>query len=103
MIGTGVFSTREPPSLTQPPHYSRIIPAGSILKGVGSVGLSLIFWVIGYAFAGGKTSHLHILTWLTFFPAASLAVYLEFASYFPHRSGAEVAYLEKVYRVSLGA
>ncbi|KAF8150647.1 high affinity methionine permease [Crassisporium funariophilum] len=63
MIGTGVFST-----------------PGSILKGVGSVGLSLIFWVIGYFFAG-----------------ASLAVYLEYASYFPHRSGAEVAYLEKAY------
>ncbi|KAF8071685.1 high affinity methionine permease [Lyophyllum atratum] len=54
--------------------------AGSILKAVGSVGLSLIFWVIGYAFAG-----------------ASLAVYLEYASYFPQRSGAEVAYLEKAY------
>ncbi|KAJ3529957.1 hypothetical protein NMY22_g8779 [Coprinellus aureogranulatus] len=63
MIGTGVFTT-----------------PGSILKGVGSVGLSLIFWVIGYLFA-----------------AASLAVYLEFAAYFPHRSGAEVAYLEKAY------
>ncbi|TFK40147.1 high affinity methionine permease [Crucibulum laeve] len=63
MIGTGVFTT-----------------PGSILQGVGSVGLSLIFWVIGYAFAG-----------------ASLAVYLEYVSYFPHRSGAEVAYLEKAY------
>ncbi|TFK75091.1 high affinity methionine permease [Pluteus cervinus] len=63
MIGTGVFTT-----------------PGSILKGVGSVGLSLIFWVIGYAFAG-----------------AYLSVYLEYASYFPHRSGAEVAYLEKAY------
>ncbi|KAG6918648.1 hypothetical protein DXG01_012767 [Tephrocybe rancida] len=63
MIGTGVFST-----------------PGSILNSVGSVGLSLIFWVIGYGFAG-----------------ASLAVYLEYASYFPHRSGAEVAYLEKAY------
>ncbi|KDR71229.1 hypothetical protein GALMADRAFT_159475 [Galerina marginata CBS 339.88] len=63
MIGTGVFTT-----------------PGAILKGVGSVGLSLIFWVIGYFFAG-----------------ASLAVYLEYASYFPHRSGAEVAYLEKAY------
>ncbi|KAG5642713.1 hypothetical protein DXG03_002289 [Asterophora parasitica] len=30
---------------------------------------------------------------------ASLAVYLEYASYFPHRSGAEVAYLEKVSHV----
>ncbi|KAH9481473.1 High-affinity methionine permease [Psilocybe cubensis] len=63
MIGTGVFST-----------------PGAILSAVGSVGLSLIFWVIGYLFAG-----------------ASLAVYLEYASYFPHRSGAEVAYLEKAY------
>ncbi|KAF9565391.1 high affinity methionine permease [Agrocybe pediades] len=63
MIGTGVFTT-----------------PGSILKAVGSIGLSLIFWVIGYIFAG-----------------ASLAVYLEYASYFPHRSGAEVAYLEKAY------
>ncbi|TFK28169.1 high affinity methionine permease [Coprinopsis marcescibilis] len=63
MIGTGVFTT-----------------PGSILKGVGSVGLSLIFWVIGYFFAG-----------------AQLAVYLEYVSYFPHRSGADVAYLEKAY------
>ncbi|PPR03676.1 hypothetical protein CVT24_007797 [Panaeolus cyanescens] len=54
--------------------------AGSILKGVGSVGLSLVFWVIGYLFAG-----------------ASLSVYLEYVSYFPHRSGADVAYLEKAY------
>ncbi|KAF9484383.1 high affinity methionine permease [Pholiota conissans] len=63
MIGTGVFTT-----------------PGSILKAVGSVGLSLIFWVIGYIFA-----------------ASSLSVYLEYATYFPHRSGAEVAYLEKAY------
>ncbi|KAG6844225.1 hypothetical protein H0H87_008673 [Tephrocybe sp. NHM501043] len=63
MVGSGVFST-----------------PGSILNAVGSVGLSLVFWAIGYGFAG-----------------ASLAVYLEYASYFPHRSGAEVAYLEKAY------
>ncbi|KJA26265.1 hypothetical protein HYPSUDRAFT_199018 [Hypholoma sublateritium FD-334 SS-4] len=63
MIGTGVFST-----------------PGSILVAVGSVGLSLIFWIIGYIFA-----------------AASLSVYLEYSTYFPHRSGAEVAYLEKAY------
>ncbi|TFK25641.1 high affinity methionine permease [Coprinopsis marcescibilis] len=63
MIGTGVF--------TMP---------GAILKGVGSVGLSLVFWVIGYLFAG-----------------AQLSVYLEYLSYFPHRSGADVAYLEKAY------
>ncbi|KAF8640320.1 hypothetical protein AX16_010215 [Volvariella volvacea WC 439] len=63
MIGTGVFTT-----------------PGSILTGLGSVGLSFIFWVIGYLFA-----------------AAQLSVYLEYASYFPHRSGADVAYLEKAY------
>ncbi|KAK2460980.1 hypothetical protein APHAL10511_007450 [Amanita phalloides] len=63
MIGTGIFST-----------------PGAILVGVGSPGLSLIFWVIGYVFA-----------------AASLSVYLEYASFFPHRSGAEVAYLEQAY------
>lgn len=34
---------------------------------------------------------------------ASLAVYLEFASYFPHRSGAEVAYLEKVSLMDPGS
>ncbi|ESK88552.1 high affinity methionine permease [Moniliophthora roreri MCA 2997] len=63
MIGTGVFTT-----------------PGSILKGVGSVGLSLIYWVIGFLFA-----------------ASFLSVYLEYLSYYPRRSGAEVAYLEKAY------
>ncbi|RFU25893.1 hypothetical protein B7463_g10429, partial [Scytalidium lignicola] len=63
MIGTGVFST----------------PA-SILKGVGSVGLSLMFWFIGVIIAGTQ-----------------LAVYMELASYFPNRSGAEVVYLEQAY------
>ncbi|CAK7563052.1 MAG: hypothetical protein SEPTF4163_000909 [Sporothrix epigloea] len=63
MIGTGVFST---PS--------------SILKGTGSVGLSMIFWAIGF-----------------FMSLSSLAVYLEFAAYFPNRSGAETVYLEQAY------
>ncbi|KAK8205615.1 hypothetical protein M8818_004791 [Zalaria obscura] len=63
MIGTGVYST----------------PA-TILKGVGSPGLSIILWVIGL-----------------FTSAASLTVYLEYASYFPSRSGSEVAYLEQAY------
>ncbi|OBT96141.2 hypothetical protein VE01_06943 [Pseudogymnoascus verrucosus] len=63
MIGTGVFST-----------------PGSILSGLGSVGLSLFFWFIGLliAFAGFST-------------------YLELASYFPNRSGAQVVYLEQAY------
>ncbi|KAF2811971.1 high affinity methionine permease [Mytilinidion resinicola] len=63
IIGTGIFST---PS--------------TILRGTGSVGLALFFWVIGFLIA-----------------ASSLTVYLEFASYFPSRSGAEVAYLEQAY------
>ncbi|KIH93274.1 hypothetical protein SPBR_02451 [Sporothrix brasiliensis 5110] len=63
MIGTGVFST---PS--------------SILGGTGSVGLSMIFWVIGFLMS-----------------LTSLAVYLEFAAYFPNRSGAETVYLEQAY------
>lgn len=73
------------------------IIAGSILKGVGSIGLSLIFWVIGYLFAaGGSLNFLSKEILLIASGLASLSVYLEYASYFPHRSGAEVAYLEKV-------
>ncbi|KAF7543409.1 hypothetical protein G7Z17_g10764 [Cylindrodendrum hubeiense] len=63
MIGTGIFST----------------PA-SILNRTGSIGLALIYWVIGF-----------------FMAAAGLGVYLELASYFPNRSGAEVVYLEQQY------
>ncbi|KAJ4490247.1 high affinity methionine permease [Lentinula aciculospora] len=62
-IGIGVFTT-----------------PGTILKGVGSVGLSLIYWVVGFLFS-----------------AASLAIYLEYLSYYPKRSGADIAYLEKAY------
>lgn len=54
--------------------------AAAILKGTGSVGVSMIFWFIGL-----------IATISTF------SVYLEFASYFPNRSGAEVVYLEQAY------
>ncbi|KAG6877783.1 hypothetical protein C0993_003984 [Termitomyces sp. T159_Od127] len=80
MVGTGVFST-----------------PGSILYSVGSVGLSLIYWVIGFGCAAGKATRV-LNSFLTLSaPVASLAVYLEYASYFPHRSGAEVAYLEKAY------
>jgi len=39
----------------------------SVLRGTGSVGLALIYWFIGFLIA-----------------AASLSVYLEFASYFPN-------------------
>ncbi|OJD31604.1 high-affinity methionine permease [Diplodia corticola] len=63
MIGTGVFST----------------PA-SILSSTGSVGLSLMYWFIGFIIS-----------------CCGLGVYLELASYFPARSGAEVVYLEQAY------
>ncbi|KAB8077381.1 amino acid permease-domain-containing protein [Aspergillus leporis] len=63
MVGTGIFST----------------PA-SILNGVGSIGLSMIYWFIGYLLS-----------------ESTLALYLELASYFPSRSGSEVVYLEQAY------
>ncbi|KAJ5085214.1 hypothetical protein N7532_009985 [Penicillium argentinense] len=63
MIGTGIFST----------------PA-SILSGVGSVGLSMIYWFIGYLLS-----------------QSILALYLEYAAYFPSRSGSEVVYLEQAF------
>ncbi|KAK6436792.1 hypothetical protein LTR95_007016 [Oleoguttula sp. CCFEE 5521] len=53
MIGTGVFST-----------------PGSILTSTGSVGVSLMFWLVGFVVS-----------------MAGLALYLELASYFPARSG----------------
>jgi hypothetical protein len=62
-IGTGIFST---PS--------------NILSGTGSVGMALIYWVIGL-----------IVT------LAGVSVYLELASFFPSRSGAEVVYLEQAF------
>ena len=51
-----------------------------ILANTGSVGLALIYWVIGFIMA-----------------VAGFSVYLEFASYFPNRSGSEVVYLEQAY------
>ncbi|KAF4450778.1 hypothetical protein F53441_6110 [Fusarium austroafricanum] len=53
---------------------------GSILNSTGSIGLALIYWFIGFVMA-----------------VAGFCVYLEFASYFPSRSGAEVVYLEQAY------
>lgn len=62
IIGTGIFST---PS--------------SILNGVGSIGASLMLWVLGFL--------------LSF---CGLFIWLEFGSMFP-RSGGEKVYLEAVY------
>lgn len=67
IIGTGIFST---PS--------------SILSSVGSVGASLMLWVLGFA--------------LSF---AGLFVWLELGTMFP-RSGGEKVYLEAVYKKPRG-
>lgn len=50
------------------------------MQGAGSVGLSLLFWALGFLIAGSQ-----------------LSVYLELASYFPNRSGGQVVYLEQGY------
>ncbi|KAL4783121.1 amino acid permease-domain-containing protein [Aspergillus varians] len=63
MIGAGIYST---PS--------------SILTGTGSVGVSLIWWTLGYVLC-----------------LTSGAVYLEYTAYFPSRSGSEVVFLEQAY------
>lgn len=63
VIGSGIFAT-----------------PGVIVKGVGSVGLSLTLWVVGAIIA-----------------ACSLAVSLEYGCMLP-RSGGEKVYLEYVYR-----
>ncbi|KAH7273129.1 hypothetical protein FSOLCH5_003375 [Fusarium solani] len=63
MIGAGIYST---PS--------------SILSGTGSVGVSFVYWTLGYLLC-----------------MASGAVYLEFTAYFPSRSGSEVVFLEQAY------
>lgn len=56
------------------------MPASSILQSTGSIGLSLVYWAIGF-----------VLT------LAGLSVYLELLSYFPSRSGSEVVYLEQAF------
>ncbi|KAJ5166775.1 uncharacterized protein N7482_005556 [Penicillium canariense] len=52
----------------------------AILSGTGSIGLSMFYWFIGYLLA-----------------YSTLSVYLEFAAYFPSRSGSEVVYLEQSF------
>ncbi|KAK6992933.1 amino acid transporter-like protein [Favolaschia claudopus] len=54
---------------------------GSLLRGLGSPGLVMMFWLIGMIIA-----------------YAGLSLYLELASMFPHRAGAQVVYLEQAYR-----
>ncbi|KAF8233205.1 amino acid transporter [Tricholoma matsutake] len=53
---------------------------GVVLNSLGSTGLLLLFWALA-----------------PFFAFAGLSLYSELASMFPHRSGAEVVYLEQAY------
>ncbi|GKT66442.1 high-affinity methionine permease [Colletotrichum tofieldiae] len=59
-------------------NISKMIGTG--VYSTRSVGLSMIYWALGF------------LTSI-----ASFSVYLEFASYFPNRSGSEVVYLEQAW------
>lgn len=63
-----------------PYSHEILFTASNVVKGAGSVGLALFYWVIGYLMA-----------------SSSLSVYMEFASCFPSRSGSEVVYLEQSY------
>lgn len=68
------------PQLQHDGWHRSVQYSSTILRGTGSPGLALIFWTLGF-----------------FISLASLVVYLEFASYFPNRSGSEVVYLEQAY------
>lgn len=74
---------------------------GVVLNSLGSTGLLLLFWALAPFFAFGASYECVCLikaklrtVWL---PIAGLSLYSELASMFPHRSGAEVVYLEQAY------
>lgn len=86
IIGTGIFryvlvSSHIPSNmhLTRYPLSASSTPS-SILGSVGSVGASLMLWVLGFVLS-----------------ACGLFVWLEFGTMFP-RSGGEKVYLEAVYK-----
>lgn len=60
MVGTGVFSTRKfdlkPPSRS---NGTILTPytAGSILRALDSVGLSILYWIFGFIIAASKQTH----------------------------------------------
>jgi hypothetical protein len=61
-----------------------------LLKGLGSPGLVLIFWLVS-----GPPNLGRILRWIQIgivISYAGLAIYLELASMFPKRAGAEVSH-----------
>lgn len=71
---------------------------GAVLSSVGSIGLFLLYWILGplvmYCrwFCCGNPKYLQGLH-----RQGGLLVYVEFASWFPDRSGAEVVYLEMAF------
>lgn len=73
-LGLGVVC-----SLDTIPYHTNT-SASSLLRNLGSVGLALIYWVIGWLIS-----------------LAGISTYLEFAAYFPSRSGGDVVYLEQAY------
>lgn len=56
------------------------VVASTILRYTGSIGASMFYWTSGF-----------------FISLSSMGVYLEYAAYFPNRSGSEVTYLEQAY------
>ena len=54
--------------------------AATILRYTGSIGAAMFYWTSGFVIS-----------------LSYMGVYLEYAAYFPSRSGSEVAYLEQVY------
>jgi amino acid transporter len=70
--------------------------AGSILRALDSVGLSILYWVFGFVIAAGKLLDINSC-YHTHYTTAGLAIYLEYASLFPNRSGGQVVYLEQAY------
>lgn len=68
---------------------------------MGSVGLLLAFWIVSPIFAFGKQRESRLLAEVQIDEnpqlLGGLSFYAEYASLFPHRSGAEVVYLEQAY------
>lgn len=82
MIGTGIYSTRKLFAAHCTLSFQSLTGslASTILSYTGSVGTALLYWFSGFLIS-----------------LSSLSVYLEYAAYFPNRSGSEVAYLEQAY------
>ena len=88
LLGMGIYST-----------------PGVILNSLGSVGMSLIFWLLGSLLAFGTHFPLPCYFTSTLNPAgglllAGLNLYNELASMFPRRSGGDVVFLVSRKKIS---